>query len=302
MTVSSTVYPFDKKISVACRAGLHHCPSPHVPSPALRRARRPCRAPRVPRASLCECGFRKSFYSAECGSRVRRRWFWHGSPIPPTRHSLLSPPRRPHLRASSLRPPPPSAASSPSIYACASLLFSSLLFFSRRAVCWLLLLCLVLLRRLFYRSHMRYVAPCVPTRNQDRRQVATQSRRSCLRAPHPIPHFLLSSFAAAVAVAWRVVPSFLLPGRCVVFGALSSDVSSERLSSERRWSISRHPIETPHPKPVATTVPGRFSLASSAPDPSTGCHDTTHLLAVSHLWLCALCNGCRCSGTQDDTG
>ena len=62
---------------------------------------------------------------------------------------------------------------------------------------------------------MRYVAPCVPTRNQDRRQVATQSRRSCLRAPpHPIPHFLLSSFAAAVAVAWRVVPSFLLPGRC----------------------------------------------------------------------------------------
>ena len=222
--------------------------------------------------------------------------------------TLLSPPRRPHLRASSLRPPPPSAASSPSIYACASLLFSSPLFFSRRAVCWLLLLCLVLLRRLFYRSHMRYVAPCVPTRNQDRRQVATQSRRSCLRAPpHPIPHFLLSSFAAAVAVAWRVVPSFLLPGRCVVFGALSSDVSSERLSSERlsserRWSISRHPIETPHPKPVATTVPGRFSLASSAPDPSTGCHDTTHLLAVSHLWLCALCNGCRCSGTQDDTG
>ena len=156
-----------------------------------------------------------SFYSAECGSRVRRRWFWHGSPIPPTRHSLLSPPpRRPHLRASSLRPPPPSAASSPSIYACASLLFSSLLFFSRRAVCWLLLLCLVLLRRLFYRSH-----------NEIRRATCadSESRQTSGRNPKPS---LMSPRAAAPDSAFSALVLCCCCGRgvacCAVLPAARS--------------------------------------------------------------------------------
>ena len=180
---------------------------------------------------------------------------------------LLAAPTSAPPRSALRRPPPPPLRPSTHVH-----LFSSLrCCFSRAAPCAGCCCCAWCCSAVSSTGLiMRYVAPRVPTRNQDRRQVATQSRRSCLRAPpHPIPHFLLSSFAAAVAVAWRVVPSFLLPGRCIVFGALSSDVSSERLSSERRWSISRHPIETPHPKPVATTVPGRFSLASSAPDPST---------------------------------
>lgn len=106
MTVSSTVYPFDKKITVACRAGLHHCPSPHVPSPALRRARRPCRAPRVPRASLCECGFRNVvlFRGMRLSSPTTMVLAWLSHPA----HSPLSP------LSSSSPPPPPRLLAPPS--------------------------------------------------------------------------------------------------------------------------------------------------------------------------------------------